>query len=530
MNLPSLISFAIYDGIPPKKEGEDPTVFWYWPTETPIDSQLNQVGLYLTFTGFCRDFRSSKDCEYMQTDSSITCFENIGEDVCIAACFQTTDVTYCRILLLLIRAFKSACLMFYPPPVRTKTGDVDNISNLIQDIKDYLVFFKYIPFFNSFPPNLDLWIKCEEAIANMKVRFPTIKSVAFTYKDYIVHNSMNPDDLFSLYISCKAKIEILMGFSIPENQRPKNQPVWLVGLSSKNLLFSPSINLSDSSTGSPIIISYNDLIVFIIFSTQINKKMQDEIPQLKTILEPILPNIERECIRMTSLDSQKASTVTSTAKPPSSKPVNLSSKNSSDNNFLANISLSGTNSMLFSNEIKQKRHIAGSTYLFSKDPMSPQNSLIYNSNSNQKTAVSSSSLHVQQLVQEEQHQKQQFLFKPKPNKQKNTNQQQPIVLYKDNGFTKFIQKQFVQSSSSFSEKFNDQYSDEKMINFLSGNDNQYVRFCGLNDSGTYTYMEKIGKDAIFLDGLKDNASNPYTNSNLGDATSDYLKFLKESCL
>ena len=137
LKIPSLISFAIYDGIPPKEEGMDPTVFWYWPTETPIDTQLNNVGLYLTFTGFCRDFRSSKDCEYIQTDSSITCFGNIGADVCFAACFQTTDVTYCRILLKLIHAFETACLMFYGSPIRTEAGEIPNGRMLCFKVVEY---------------------------------------------------------------------------------------------------------------------------------------------------------------------------------------------------------------------------------------------------------------------------------------------------------------------------------------------------------------------------------------------------------
>ncbi|KAK8870803.1 vacuolar fusion protein ccz1 [Tritrichomonas musculus] len=515
-NLPPLISFAVYDGIPPKEEGMDPTVFWYWPNDTPIDVQLNQIGLYLTFTGFCRDFRSSKDCEYIQTDYSFTCFDNIGADVCLAACFKTTDPDYYRILMKLLHVFRSVCLMLCTSPVRTKNGDVENLPNLIQFINEFLVIFRYIPILNSFPPNIDLWIKCEELIANMKGKFPTIIGAAITYKDYIVHSSINQEDLLSLYISCKANFKMLTEFAPLE--KPKDQFVWLVGISGgysqKPLVFCPRITLSDTSSGYPIIVLYNELLVFVIFSSQLNKKTQDDMPELKNILEAVLDNIEKECLRMENMDLTKNPSITLTLKSSNQRSTSLISRKSNEQNFYS----STTNlNLKLTNDKRQSQKYDNSIYLIPTVRPIPSDSILYNSVNQSRSGlnpISSSSYQIPST-------KLTPLTKQKSSKNKSSNQQQAISLYRDDGFKKYITNQASQSLNSnyFYDRFSFQTVNEKMIHFLNNNDNQTVRFCGLQDNGTYIFMEKIGNSSTFMDGL---------NSNLKDATSDYLKFMKDS--
>jgi len=63
-----LHSFLIFNVKPPKKEGALPTIYWYFSNEDHSNEyKLTQVGLIITFVGFCRKFKPSHDCDYIFT-------------------------------------------------------------------------------------------------------------------------------------------------------------------------------------------------------------------------------------------------------------------------------------------------------------------------------------------------------------------------------------------------------------------------------------------------------------------------------
>ncbi|OHT02284.1 hypothetical protein TRFO_30598 [Tritrichomonas foetus] len=297
VSMPDLISFAIYDGIPPQEEGMDPTVFWYWPKQTQKDVQLNEIGLYLTFTGFCRDFRASKDCQFVQTDTAFTCFGTLGSDVNVAACFNSTDPKYHRILVNSLEAFISVYFMFFSAPTRQKDGSLDRTSTFTfnEYVEELLNIFNCFPFIKRLPPSLSTWMMCEEILASAKNVLPIIKSAAFIYKDYLVHTCMKPKNFLALYLAYQAKIKALLDFA-PINP-PKNKFYWqlgVVGDPERPVVYFTSLNLLDTSVYTAIV-SYNELTIFILLSTPKEIVPSAFLP-LQNVLEQIMPNIEQECI------------------------------------------------------------------------------------------------------------------------------------------------------------------------------------------------------------------------------------------
>ena len=296
--MPELISFAIYDGIPPKEEGMDPTVFWYWPKTVPKDAQLNEIGLYLTFAGFCRDFRSSEECQFFQTDFNFTCFSNLGSNVCVAACFKTSDPSNNRILLSSIKAFTATYLMFFQPPKRLDDDSLDKTTlfDFNEYAENFLDIFKFPPLLRRLPPSLDLWMICEEAVAKAKNVLPIVNGAAFICNDYLVHSSINPNDFLPIYLAFKAQISQLMGFA-PKNP-PKNKFYWqvaMVGSPSKPFIYFPSLRIG-GTTAYIALVSYNNLHLFVLFSTPTEIVPSIFYP-LQTELEDMFPLIEEECLK-----------------------------------------------------------------------------------------------------------------------------------------------------------------------------------------------------------------------------------------
>lgn len=64
-----LRSFTIFNIIPPKKEGAKPKIYWYYSKEERTEEEkLNEVGLIITFAGFCRKFKPENECDYIFTN------------------------------------------------------------------------------------------------------------------------------------------------------------------------------------------------------------------------------------------------------------------------------------------------------------------------------------------------------------------------------------------------------------------------------------------------------------------------------
>ncbi|OHT11925.1 hypothetical protein TRFO_18389 [Tritrichomonas foetus] len=283
LKMPELISLAVYDGIPPKEEGQDPTIFWYWPQSVDKNLQLNEIGLYMTFTGFCRDFRSSQDCEFFQTDKSLTVFVNLGAEVYIGAKFNTNDASYHRQCLQSIRTFASIYHMFFPKPYRISPDDLldqTTMANFEKYLEEMLGIFKCSPILQRIPPSLDLWTNCEEAISNVKSCICTLRTAAFIYKGRLIHSTMCTDDLIQIYLSCRANMPNL--FPCAKTQPNQSSFKWIMKNFNRELKFK-------STTGYPAIFVFKQLIGILVFS-----KFSD-YSAAQNVLEPLFESLIVKC-------------------------------------------------------------------------------------------------------------------------------------------------------------------------------------------------------------------------------------------
>ena len=158
ISFPKFISLTIFDGIPPKEEGADPSVFYYYPEDKVKDEQYNDVGLFLTFLGFCRDFRSSSDCEYFETDKLITCFCNLGSEVYCCVTFSNQDMSYLHIFQQQTKLFCSVFKTWFYEPKRN--GDIVDFGvdyKLESIVPKLFHIFDFYPFFKTIIPSLDLF-------------------------------------------------------------------------------------------------------------------------------------------------------------------------------------------------------------------------------------------------------------------------------------------------------------------------------------------------------------------------------------
>ncbi|EAY03844.1 hypothetical protein TVAG_063570 [Trichomonas vaginalis G3] len=292
--IPNLVSFCAFDGIPPQKEGEDPIVFWYYPKETPINDQLNMVGLYLTFLGYTRDFRSSKDCEYFITDKTVCCFAHLGAQLWIAATFSVTDKMTPQIYVQQLNIFKSIFGIIFPPPSRDpETNLLEKNSDFADTFMDLLHIFAQRPTLKRLKPSLELWNACEEALAISKYSMPNIRSASFIYKDRLVHTSMHPNDALAFYVAFRSNVQRLFCFK-PEFEQDTFQ--WLTGLvkmQSQTHFFMPPVTIYEGLV-LPAIVRYNELVVFI--ALLMPKEMTKEsLKPLEDSLKELLPNICKLC-------------------------------------------------------------------------------------------------------------------------------------------------------------------------------------------------------------------------------------------
>lgn len=301
VKLPPLISMAIFDGIPPKEEGKDPTVFWYYPDTISIDHQLNQVGLYLTFLGFCRDFQASSDCQFIQTDSTFSCMENLGSECFVAACFQSKDPANQRLLTKQLSVFASIFKLLFESVTRDEQGNVNKtfLFDFTQYVPKFIELFNFYPYLPKLSPNLGLWILCEEALATLKMKLPTIRNAAFIYKDKLVHSCMSPNDTLALYMSTKIPVHYYQ-FATPKDKRLKDKFYWIVGMIEKNLLI-PHCNFTDGSSYLTIS-TFNDLMVFLTFPMPRDQDGKT-FNLLEEIITPFMRDIDKMCDKLLSQEN-----------------------------------------------------------------------------------------------------------------------------------------------------------------------------------------------------------------------------------
>ena len=308
--MPPLDSFIIFDGIPPKEEGADPVVFWMYPDYTGPDKEqysnsiFNRVGLYLTFIGFCRDFGANKYCEYFQTDQFLTVFTCIGAEVYCAATFQTSDSSKHIILEKSMEAFRALFLHIFTPPVR-KGDDIDkeSVAKFALDfLDDLLRIFQFNPILPRLSPSYDLWSLCEGAIATSKEAIPHLIGASFLWDNYLIHSTLSPEIVLSLYFAYKCDSKYFMPFKDVSQTTPYQ---WRLAYCRNidHTLQTSSINSNDDRA-LVAFVHTNNFLFIVALSPKKSSQSQDFYP-LEKILSTYLPKIAFHCQKILSSDSNK---------------------------------------------------------------------------------------------------------------------------------------------------------------------------------------------------------------------------------
>lgn len=111
-----LHSFFIFNIIPPKKEGALPIIYWYYSTvEHDEEFKLNQVGLIITFAGFCRKFKPDQDCDYIYTNKHEIAIQKLYGDIYMSVTIESTKPFNRYLLQSILKHCKSMFSHFWVP-------------------------------------------------------------------------------------------------------------------------------------------------------------------------------------------------------------------------------------------------------------------------------------------------------------------------------------------------------------------------------------------------------------------------------
>jgi len=306
--IPSLVSLCAFDGIPPREEGADPTVLYFYPKTTEINDQFNIVGLYMTFLGFCNDFGSNKECEFFQTDKGFTCFYHLGSKVYCAASFANPLPHQREVLIDLTNLFGNVFSVVFTLPTRDSVTGLIEQNNDFSDANfvDLIEIFKKRPYFYKMKPVISIWTACERVLATAKHSLKNVNSGLFLHKERLVHSTMCMKDTQALYFAYYSSLKRLIQFA-PEPLINTFQ--WITALitmpdKEQKVTFLPTVNLKDGLELLAII-KYNDLVIILSILLPLDLKSEVFIP-LEQSLMPLLPSLCDLCNKSPKSENSKS--------------------------------------------------------------------------------------------------------------------------------------------------------------------------------------------------------------------------------
>jgi hypothetical protein len=265
--MPPLVSLAIFDGIPPQEEGQDPTIFSYFSSRaTTRDSQFNEVGLYLTFLGFCKDFNSSEDCQYIETDKLLTTLTCLTGTKYAAATFDVVNGTTKsrRVLMASMSVFATLYCML--PGA---------------DVGELLKIFRVSPFVSRLAGSLDAWTLCEGVFADAHRDIGDLIGAVFYRHDSLFHCSIPPTTAAAIVLAIKARVGFFAAVPLEPDRMSR--------------IALPPLELPDG-TAFPLVMAHMGLIIVLLFASAIGE-VDVKLGNLKAVLD------------CTGRDAQKSGTV-----------------------------------------------------------------------------------------------------------------------------------------------------------------------------------------------------------------------------
>ncbi|OHT17052.1 hypothetical protein TRFO_12770 [Tritrichomonas foetus] len=238
-----LHSFLIFDSIPPRKEGSDPIIYYYYSSdqETLNDKnyQLTQAGLIITFISFCQRFNTSLPCDYVFTKVHELSMLELSGSIWMAVVLDSKKPENRALLNSILLHFRMMFSTFFVPlkPLGKSTtiGNqkvLDAIPaafpSILNSVDWNRLDFRYL--FSSYiyqPMNSSINIVsvCKQFLLNNADLFDNI---AILYRqNRIIYSSFQPNITRTLAFSMRHRFNHLF---LHNPQRESDQLTWLIGL------------------------------------------------------------------------------------------------------------------------------------------------------------------------------------------------------------------------------------------------------------------------------------------------------------
>ncbi|OHT09146.1 hypothetical protein TRFO_22062 [Tritrichomonas foetus] len=159
-----LHSFAIFNCVPPRKEGTDPIIYWYHGESDEVNQKyykLNQIGLIITFISFCLRFDTNLPCDYVFTNEHEISMLELSGAIWMAVVLKSKEARNRSLLHSILQHCRMMFSTFFVPlpklQEKMERFDIDNkileyldvaFPTIVNSIDWNRLDFRYL--FNSF--------------------------------------------------------------------------------------------------------------------------------------------------------------------------------------------------------------------------------------------------------------------------------------------------------------------------------------------------------------------------------------------
>ena len=129
-NPPKLHAFVVFNSDPPKEEGADPEVYWFYSQQNQDDNfKLNITGLLITFISFCKKWGIDEPCDYLDTQNHEIGLLQLSDNIWMAISLESKVTNKRSLLNSILKYCKMMFEFFFKAP-----GDNKNKKSLISQI------------------------------------------------------------------------------------------------------------------------------------------------------------------------------------------------------------------------------------------------------------------------------------------------------------------------------------------------------------------------------------------------------------
>ena len=309
-----LHSFIIFNIVPPKKEGAKPEIYWYYsPEEQNEETRLNQVGLILTFAGFCRKFTKFDnpriECDYIYTNKHEIAIQQLFGDIFMSVTIESTKPFNRYVLQSILQYCKSMFSHFWVYLPEEILADEESPSNdlIISNLDNafgYIIHsidWAHLDFMYLFKTYTRQKINGDfDKLKNLCAKLivdhrKELDNIAILYRNHrVVHTTFSPTVTRVLAFGMRKKFRYLY---LHNPRADRDALTWIIGMytdmNGLKSLYQPVIYIS----GIPHLLVAFKLKHFKIVLTlnpniEVDMRMLNEIPQYLKELRTFLKDIQ----------------------------------------------------------------------------------------------------------------------------------------------------------------------------------------------------------------------------------------------